>query len=203
MITADFSNLRIAGIASAVPTTCVQAHDYDDVFGEETVTKNVEVTGVKQSFHAPENQTVSDLMYVAAQRLINELSIDPASIGVLIFVSPYPDYITPPTSCVLQKRLGLSMDCIALDINLGCSGYVYGLETLCALLQTSNAKRGVLLVGDACNKVLSPLDRTRIMFGDGGSATLVEKSKTRDGFHFALKNTEIQVHIHHHVSFVP
>lgn len=187
MITADFSNLRIAGIASAVPLKCVQAHEYDDAFGEETVSKNMEVTGVKQSFHTSENQTVSDLMYVAAQRLINELSINPASIGVLLFVAAYPDYITPSTSCVLQSRLGLSTDCVAFDINLGCSGYVYGLQTLCAILQTSSAKRGLLLVGDTCSKVLSPLDRSRMLFGDGGSATLVEKGETLDDFHFALK----------------
>lgn len=187
MISADFRGLRIAGIASAVPTTCVKAHDYDELFGEDTVTKNIETTGVKQAYHATGQQTSSDFAYVAAKKLLKELDVDPSTIGVLIFTAAYLDYQVPPTSCVLHGRLGLPTDCIVFDTNLACSGYVYGLQTLCSVLQGSSARRGLLLTGDITSKVVSPQDKSRLLFGDGGSATLIEKTDDGDEFHFGMK----------------
>lgn len=188
MISAEFTGLKISGIATAVPTKCVKAHEYDALFGEETVTKNIQTTGVEQSFHASEQQTSSDFAYVAAKKLMTEMKIDSDSIGVLIFVAAYLDYQVPPTSCVLQSRLGLSTDCIVFDMNLACSGYVYGLQTLCAVLKGSSAKRGLLLTGDITSKVVSPLDKSRMLFGDGGTATLVEKVEKADELRFAMKS---------------
>ena len=187
MISSTFNGLKIAGIAAAVPTKCVKSHEYDDLFGEETVTKNIQTTGVEQSYHASEQQTSSDLAYVAARKLMTEMNIDPDSIGVLIFCAAYQDYHVPPTSCVLQARLGLSTDCIVFDTNLACSGYVYGLQTICSVLANSSAKRGLLLTGDITSKVVSPLDKSRMLFGDGGTATLVEKAENADELRFAMK----------------
>ena len=175
MITAEFSNIKISGIAAAVPTKIVKAHDYDELFGEDVVSKNIATTGVKETHHASKEQTSSDFAYVAARRLMDEMNIDPESVGVLIFTAAYLDYQVPPTACVLQKRLGLSTDCIVFDNNLGCSGYVYGLQTMGAILNSSSAKRGLLLTGDITSKVVSPLDKSRMLFGDGGTATLIEK----------------------------
>ncbi len=187
MISAEFTGLEITGIATVVPTKCVKAHEYDDLFGEETVTKNIQTTGVEQSYHASEQQTSSDFAYVAAKNLMDRMHIDPESIGVLIFTAAYMDYQVPPTSCVLQSRLGLSTDCIVFDTNLACSGYVYGLQTMCSVLSCSSAKRGLLLTGDITSKVVSPLDKSRMLFGDGGTATLVEKVDSSDEFRFAMK----------------
>lgn len=187
MISSEFSGLKITGIAAAVPTTCVKAHDYDSLFGEETVTKNVQTTGVEQTYHASEFQTSSDFAYVAAKKLMDEMDVDPASIGVLVFTAAYLDYHVPPTACVLQTRLGLSTDCIVFDTNLACSGYVYGLQTLCSILSCSSAKRGLLLTGDITSKVVSPLDKSRLLFGDGGSATLIEKCDDGDVLRFGMK----------------
>lgn len=187
MISAEFRGLKIAGIATAVPTKCVKAHEYDDLFGEDTVSKNIQQTGVEQTFHASEKQTSADFAYVAAKKLMDEMNIDPESIGVLIFTAAYLDYQVPPTSCVLHGRLGLSQDCIVFDTNLACSGYVYGLETLCSILKNSSAKRGLLLTGDITSKVVSPLDKSRLLFGDGGSATLVEKCDNSEPLLFGMK----------------
>ena len=175
MISAEFNNIKISGIAAAVPTKTVNAHEYDELFGEDTVSKNIATTGVRESHHASKEQTSSDLAYVAAKRLMKEMDIDPESIGVLIFTAAYLDYQVPPTACVLQKRLGLSTDCIVFDNNLGCSGYIYGIQTMSAILNSSSAKRGLLLTGDITSKVVSPLDKSRMIFGDGGTATLIEK----------------------------
>ena len=187
MISSEFSGLKIAGIASAVPTKCVKAHDYDELFGAETIAKNIQTTGVEQTYHASEHQTSSDFAYVAAKKLMDEMNIDPKSIDVLIFTAAYLDYQVPPTSCVLHSRLGLSEDCIVFDTNLACSGYVYGLQTLCSLLTNSSAKRGLLLTGDITSKVVSPLDKSRLLFGDGGTATLVEKAEGADTLRFGMK----------------
>lgn len=187
MISADFSGLKISGIFSTVPTTCVKAHDYDDLFDKEAISKNIAMVGVEQTYHANEMQTSSDLAFVAGKRLLEELDIDPKTIGVLIFDATFLDYHEPPTACVLHSRLGLSTDCIVFDMNLACSGYVYGLQTICSVLKNSSAARGLFLTGDIASKVVSPLDKSRLLFGDGGSATLIEKTDEGDEFHFGMK----------------
>lgn len=187
MITGEFRNIKIAGITASVPTNYVDSHSYDDLFGYETVEKNVASTGVRGSYHAGEYQTSSDFGYVAARRLLDELNVDPSTIGVLIFTAAYLDYVVPPTACVLQYRLGLSQDCIAFDTNLACSGYVYALQTMCATLSTTSAKRGLLITGDITSKVVSPLDKSRMLFGDGGTATLVEKCDDAERICFGMK----------------
>ena len=187
MITAEFNNIKISGIAAAVPTKIVKAHDYDELFGEDVVAKNIVTTGVKEAHHASKEQTSSDFAYVAAKRLMNEMNIDPESIGVLIFTAAYLDYQVPPTACVLQKRLELSTDCVVFDTNLACSGYVYGLQTISAILNSTSAKRGLLLTGDITSKVVSPLDKSRMLFGDGGTATLVEKVESAPDIKIGMK----------------
>lgn len=173
-----FSNIAIKGIACAVPTTEVDIERFSSVFGDETVQKFQKMTGVKKIRVASQEQTAADLGFVAARELAKLKGIDLQSIGVLIFVSQTPDYILPSTACVLHKRLGLSEECLAFDINLGCSGYVYGLQTVCSCLQTSNIERALLIVGDTLSKKVSPQDRSAAMlFGDAGAATLIEKAE--------------------------
>lgn len=187
MITSSFDNIRISGIATTVPSRCVDIHEYDSLFGEDVVTKNVITTGVRQAYYASEQQTSSDLAYVAARRLLTEMNIDPKSIDVLIFTAAYLDYQVPPTSCVLQYRLGLSTDCIVFDVNLACSGFVYSLQTMGAILNSSSAKRGLILTGDITSKVVSPMDKSRMIFGDAGTATLVEKKEHSGKINIAMK----------------
>jgi 3-oxoacyl-[acyl-carrier-protein] synthase-3 len=187
LIASEITGLRIVGIAAAVPTRQVEAHSYDPLFGAEVVEKNVSVTGVRSSYHALPEQTSSDLGYAAARRLLEELGIAPESIGVLIFTAAYLDYFVPPTACVLHHRLGLSHDCVAFDTDLACSGYVYALHTMCSILKTTNATRGLLITGDITSKVVSPFDRSRMLFGDGGTATLIEKCDVAEPIRFGMK----------------
>jgi len=187
MISSSFHNMKILGISAATPTKLVEAHAYDELFGAETVEKNMAVTGVQSAYHSGEEQAPSDFGFAAAEKLLRELSIDPASVGVLIYTAAYLDYIVPPTACVLHHRLGLSQDCIAFDTDLACSGYVYGLQTLCATLATTSAKRGLLITSDNTSRMISPEDKSRMLFGDGGTATLVEKEEGASAFHFGMK----------------
>ena len=104
----------------------------------------------------------------------------PSSIDALVFVSQTPDYVLPATSCCLHDRLRLAKSCACFDVNLGCSGYAYGLWLASSLLAAGGASRVLLLAGDTISRTVSPEDRSvALIFGDAGSATLLEK---RDGW---------------------
>ena len=160
MIASQFNNMKIIGVATATPETYVNNMEYSELFGCETVEKIISTTGIKGGYICKEEQTAGDLCYLAAKELMKNKNIEPKSVGVLVCVIVYHDYVCPATAAVIQKRLGLSTDCIVYDINLACSGYVYGLQTVCALLQCSSAKRGLLLIGDTTSKAVSPFDKS-------------------------------------------
>ena len=178
MVHSEFHNIKVAGVATAVPKNReVIMEKYGPIFGEETVKQFSKMTGVMERRVALEEQTASDLAYTATEKLLSDKGTDRETIGVCVFVTQTPDYRVPATACVLHKRLGLPKDCIAFDVNLGCSGYVYGMQIVCSLMQTTNTKYGLLLVGDTSNKVIPPMDQSSVMlFGDSGSATLLEKN---------------------------
>ena len=188
MISSEFNHIKITGVAAAAPTKKVYSNDYAEQFGDEIVQKLIASTGVKECYHAHEKQIASDLASAAAKHLLEEKRIDPKSIGVLIFAVVFPDYFCPSSAMVLQKRLGLSQDCIVYDINLGCSGTIYGLQAAASLLQCSSAQRALLLVGDTTSKVISPYDTSCILFGDAGGAILMEKTDTFMPMQFGLKS---------------
>ena len=185
MISARFNTIKISGIVTSVPKNKEVLRDkYVSVFGEEMVEGFIKTTGVVERRIATTEQTASDFAYVAARYLLEQKKIDRESIGVCVFVTQTPDYKIPATACVLHKRLGLSKDCMAFDVNLGCSGYVYGLQIVASLLETMNYRYGLLLVGDTSNKKslfdagISPTDSSSVMlFGEGGAATLLEKGE--------------------------
>ncbi len=172
------NDIAIKGITCAVPENKVVTRDFSDKFGSDYVESFIETTGVETSYRTPEEQTASDLCFVAAEKLINEKQIDRESIGALVFISQTPDYRLPATACVLHKRLGLGKGCIAFDVNLGCSAFVYGLNIVGSMMNSMNIDRALLLNGDTCTKTNSPEDKSEYMlFGDAGTATLLEKSQ--------------------------
>lgn len=176
MIQSTFEDIHVLGLMAAVPKQREILRDkYKSVFGEETVASFSRTVGVLERRIAIEEQTASDLAFVAARELIEKKEVDRKKIGILVFVTETPDYRIPSTACVLHKRLGLQKDCIAFDINLGCSGYVYGMQMVCSLLKSTMCEYGLLLAGDTINKEIAPEDQsTAMLFGDGGSATLFE-----------------------------
>ena len=91
--------------------------------------------------------------------------MDPSEIGVLLFICAHHDYIAPATAFVLQKRLGIPMDSIVFDVNLGCSGFVYGLQLGASLLKTSNTNKALILFGDSSSRMVSPKDTSCLLFG--------------------------------------
>ncbi len=133
-----------------------------------------EKTGIRQRHIAEPRETSSDLAVAATRKLFDEHSIDPASIDFVLFCTQTPDYPLPTTSCLIQDRLGLPTRCGALDFNLGCSGYVYGLAMADGLIQSRVAKRILLLTAETYSKYIDSEDRSlRTIFGDAGAATLI------------------------------
>ncbi len=174
MHNAVIKNVHVSAIATAIPEHCIENRKNKD-FPQEEIDKIVASTGVETRYIVDAKTCTSDLCYDAAKHLIEKLQFDIQDIDLLVFVSQTPDYILPATACALQKRLGLKKEVLAFDINLGCSGYTYGLIVLAKLLSAGGFKKALLLVGDTISKLSSPEDRSvAFLFGDAGSATLLE-----------------------------
>lgn len=132
-------------------------------------------TGVARRHIARPHEFASDLGVAAAERLLCEYNIDRSTIDFLLFCTQTPDYPLPTTACMVQHRLGLPTRIGALDFNLGCSGYVYGLSLASGLIQSGAAQRVLLITAETYSKYIHPSDRSlRTIFGDGAAATLVE-----------------------------
>lgn len=169
------SNVIISNIACCVPEQTVYNNNVPG-FEKERIEKIISSTGVIKRRVAPKGCCASDLCYKAANYIFDQKSIDKSEIGILIFVSQTPDYRLPATACVLHNKFGLSEDTIAFDVNLGCSGYVYGLYLASLMLQNSTKKYALLLAGETTTSYCSELDSsTAFLFGDAGSASLLEK----------------------------
>lgn len=174
----QFNNIKVSGVASAVPTEIVKVSDFASQYGEDYVTKFSASTGIKQFRRTKPHQTASDLCFVAAEKIISEKEVQREEIGALVFVAHSTDYRRPATACVLHKRLGLDKNCVAFDISLGCSAFVYGMQVVCSMMANSDINKALLLVGESLTKMVNPKDKSvNMLFGDGGAAILLEKTE--------------------------
>lgn len=163
-----------------------------EVHPEWHVPELVEKTGIRLRYLAAETETASDLAVAACQKLFAENAIDPKSIDFLLFCTQTPDYPLPTTACLIQERLGLRLSCGALDFNLGCSGFVYGLSLAEGLIASGQAKRVLLVTAETYSKYIEPDDRSlRPIFSDAGAATLIESvdQPALLGFEFGTDGT--------------
>ncbi len=139
-------------------------------------------SGIAARHVAAESQTASDLACEAATALLARGLVDPRDIDYLLFCTQSPDHFLPSAACVLQDRLGLGRHVGALDFNLGCSGFVYGLQLAKTLVESGQARHVLLLTADTYTKYIHPRDRSvRTLFGDGGAATLVGPARQAGG----------------------
>ncbi len=168
------NGMRIRGIAAAVPSATEENSRYEHVTEAER-SMLIKTTGIATRHVAPPGIATSDLCFAAAEKLIAELGWKKDDISLLVFVSQSPDHFLPATSVILQDRLGLPKTTAAFDINLGCSGYVYGLSVVASLVATGGFRRALLLAGDISTHGITPADKsTWPLFGDAGTATAVE-----------------------------
>lgn len=132
-------------------------------------------TGIRARHVAAEGECASDLGVAAAEKLFAQHAIDRGTIDFLLFCTQTPDYPLPTTACLMQHRLGLPTSIGALDFNLGCSGFVYGLSLADGLIRSGAARRVLLITAETYSKYIAADDRSlRTIFGDGAAATLIE-----------------------------
>lgn len=174
----EIKNVRMAGVAAAVPEPVVHTTDFDFFTPEEAEVFNNTV-GIRQRHIAPDTMCASDMCQAAGEKLLEELGWEKDSVDALIFESVTGDYRTPPTSCLLQYRMGLSEDCFCMDIPMGCCGCMYALTVGGNLLTTGQSKRALLLIGDTALRMGSMKDKSRVpLFGDCGTAIALEYDPT-------------------------
>lgn len=174
----QLDHIAVTGVAAAVPKQVVQIDDFVSEFGREAIEKYKVMTGIQQFHKTKDDQTASDLGFAAAQKLLQAKGIPKGSIGLLLFVTQSPDYKRPATACVLHKRLGLSENCAAYDINLGCSGFVYAVQTAGSMMQCSDIETALVIVAETSTKVMWPKDKSvAMLFGDSGTAVLLQKAE--------------------------
>jgi 3-oxoacyl-[acyl-carrier-protein] synthase-3 len=172
----------IGAIRYHLPETVLSNTTLAEAFPEWPAARIEEKTGIAERRIAGANECASDLACKAAQKLFAEAAVDPGDIDYVLFCTQSPDYLLPTTACIIQRRLGLRDTAGATDINLGCSGYVYGLGLAKGLIETGQATNVLFLTGDTYSKYLDPKDQSvRTLFGDAGAATLVKAAPARTG----------------------
>ncbi len=183
-----YSNIKVSGIASAVPSYVMDNMDYIDVFGKRRVMKQAKLTGVYRHHLSYRYQKLSDLCVSAAEKLLEHLQWNREEVKVLILCTQFADYEIPSTAIDLSERLGLGKDCMAYDINLGCSAFDLGMQTVGGLLQSQpDGTKALLLTGDIAllpdGMIMKKEDIINtMMFGSGGAATALEKQPENDLF---------------------
>jgi len=185
----SFTGVGISGISAAIPHTIVQNSYFNTLFTKGEIDRIANMTGIRERRKAEDNLCSSDLCLVAAQKLMKDMKLTENQIDLLIFLSQTPDYRQPATAPILQNRLGLPKSVGAFDINLACSGFIYGLSTAFAYASMQGINRVLLLVGETLSKIVSDRDRaTAFLFGDAATATIIEKKPTHSKSFFSLNS---------------
>jgi 3-oxoacyl-[acyl-carrier-protein] synthase-3 len=182
MTQATLGNVRYVGMTTCVPKRVIS--NIDDCppqlqSGRERLVRNI---GIFQRRICPEWQCFSDLAFVAAERLLDEVNWKREEVDALIVVSQSPDYLIPATAIILQDRLKLTKATVAFDVNLGCSGYPFALYILGCMISAGAIKKGLVLVGDKAATVIDPL------FSDAGTCTALEYDPSAAPMHFDLNS---------------
>jgi 3-oxoacyl-[acyl-carrier-protein] synthase-3 len=168
---------RLKDIAVYLPQSVLGNEELASLYPEWPADKIFEKTGIIERRIVGEHQTAGDMAYEAAQNLFAQGQVAAEDVDFIILCTQAPDYVLPTTACILQDRLGISRQAGALDINLGCSGFVYGLSLAKGLIETRAARCVLLLTADTYSKYINPLDKSvRTLFGDAAAATAIVAS---------------------------
>lgn len=177
----------IKSISYYLPESIVTNEELIRDFPEWNAEKVVEKVGIRSRHVAAIDETAGDMAVKAALNLFEEYNISPNSIDFVLFCTQSPDYFLPTTACILQHQLGIPTSAGALDYNLGCSGYVYGLTLAKGLIFSGVAKNILLLTGETYNKYIHHQDKgNRSLFGDAATATLISIDGLAEIGEFAL-----------------
>ncbi len=170
-----FMSARISAIATHLPAGILSNDELAEGLDTWTAEKIFAKTGIRNRTVAADGETAGDLASLAAQRLFREHKVSPESVDFLIFCTQSPDYFLPTTACLIHQRIGLSSRAGAIDVNQGCSGFVYCLSLAKGLIAAGAASRVLILTADTYTKYINPRDKSvRTLFGDAGAAIIVD-----------------------------
>lgn len=165
---------EIRSIAFYLPENYLENTELARLFSGWSEEKIVRKLGIERRPIAAEGETSVDMAVKAGDKLLENGSCEPEEIDFLILCTQSPDYFLPTSACLVHEGLGLPKSCGALDINLGCSGYIYGLSLCKGLIETGMAKNILFITSETYSKFINPLDRaSRPLFSDGAAATLI------------------------------
>jgi len=171
-------NACLKAIAYALPEKILTNQELSSKYPEWDLTRLENRTGVRQRYIAKDNETALDLAEKACSILLEEFPEAMELIDGIIFCTETPDYLLPSNASLLHGRLNFDRSVLALDINMGCSGFVYCLEVANNFIKSGGAENILLVTADTYSKLINPRDRaTRVLFGDGAAASLITKSE--------------------------
>lgn len=168
----------IAAIASHLPEQTLTNETLAERHGSWTAEQIMQKVGIRERRIAAPEECASDLAVKAVQRLFEEGRLTPGEVDYVLYCTQSPDYLLPTTACLLQKRLGLPRSCGALDFNLGCSGFVYGLSLAKGLVASGQARCILLVTAETYSKFIHPRDfSVCALFGDAAAATVIRAAE--------------------------
>ena len=170
---------KIIGCGGYLPEKVLDNKKINEDFPEWSIDKISSKTGIYERHISDENEFTSDMAVTVSKKLFDEHNISPNDIDFVLLCTQSPDYFLPTTACLVQNRLNIPTTAGALDFNLGCSGYIYGLAIAKGFISANIAKNVLLITSESYTKFIHPKDKSnRTIFGDGASATLI----STDGF---------------------
>lgn len=165
---------KIIDIARYLPQDVLGNDRLAELYEDWTAEKIFNKTGISTRHIAAPEETAADMAVAAAQALFTQGAVAPTDIDFIVFCTQAPDYVLPTSACLIQDRLGLSKKVGAIDINLGCSGFVYALALANGLISSGAARCVLVLTADTYSKFIHPLDKSvRTLFGDAATAVAV------------------------------
>lgn len=184
---ASLEGVAVRGVAAGLPRNRQSIRDCPSFKSVDEAARFGKTVGILERRIATDQQCASDLCAFAADALLDRLSWDRASIGMVVMVTQGPDYSFPATAILLQYRLGLSANMIAFDINLGCSAFPFGVAQVASTMRSLGIERGLLMIGDVSSRSCNVRDPSSYpLFGDAGSAIALELDRSAAAMQFDL-----------------
>jgi 3-oxoacyl-[acyl-carrier-protein] synthase-3 len=177
----------INALSYYLPDYKLSNEEISQMYPEWGIDKIVDKTGIRNRYISNDDEFASDMAIKVSTKLFEEYSISPKSLDFILYCTQSPDYILPTTACILQEKLGLPKNSGALDFNLGCSGYIYGLALAKGLISAGIAKNILFITSETYSKYINESDKSnRTIFGDGASATIISNNGFAEILDFSL-----------------
>jgi 3-oxoacyl-[acyl-carrier-protein] synthase III len=136
-------------------------------------------SGIRERRIAAADQATSDLAVLAAQRALEDAGVAASEIDLLVVATVTPDLPMPSTACFVQHKLGIPTTAACFDLNAACSGFIYGLDTACAMIGSGRYKKALVIGAEKLSSIVDWQDRgTCLLFGDGAGAAVIGASDT-------------------------